>query len=322
MDTSSAWDWSSIGGEFAQSSAQSAREPPPEPSHTQPREARNPSTGQQYGPRTCRICFDTEQPKFPNEPTSIFGVRPTSKPTYVSDDPDLGRLLSPCKCKGSQKYVHEGCLNAWRLSNPTETRNYWQCPTCKFTYRISRLHWASALSSKWAQIALTLVILVLSIFTLGFIADPIFDLWNDPVGKISDTVTSVVTDIEAMKPPPYQEPTTWGEHFIKGFFSLGIVGIFKAMLAMSPWQWWNLRNSGVVNTGGRRQGTGRARVENISYVFVLIGALTFLMGIWRAVKSLSAVVLRNVSDRVLDVDEEDDAGDGAAPESDTARKTD
>ncbi|KAJ3518245.1 hypothetical protein NM208_g14588 [Fusarium decemcellulare] len=189
-----------------------------------------------------------------------------------------------------------------------EARNYWQCPTCKFSYRISRLHWSSTLSSKWAQIGLTFVFCILSIFVLGFIADPLFDLWSDPIGTIGETVTSVVTDIEAMRTPLPQEPTSWIEHFIKGFFSLGIVGLFKTMVSVNPFHWWQLRNSGIAG-GGRRQGTGRNRVENINLIFVLIGAFTFLMGIWKAVQKLSARVLKNVSDRVLDVGEDDDDDD-------------
>ncbi|KAH7247960.1 hypothetical protein FSOLCH5_002262 [Fusarium solani] len=325
MDARPTWNWSSVGDT-------SAQQHPAEPHPAEP-EARQPDTtprpepraaprNRRYGTRTCRICLDTEEPKFPPEPTTTFGIATSSsRPTYVSDDPELGRLLSPCKCKGSQKYVHEGCLNAWRLANPMEARNYWQCPTCKFTYRISRLHWGSALSSKWAQVGLTVFFCIMSIFILGFIADPLFDLWSDPIGTIGETVTSVVTDIEALKPPPPSEPTSWIEHFTKGFFSLGIVGLFKTMISVNPFHWWQLRNSGMAG-GGRRQGTGRNRVENINLIFVLIGAATFLMGIWKGVQKLSARVLKNVSDRVLDVgeddgddDEGDNANDGPSQES-------
>ncbi|KAM4066849.1 RING-variant domain-containing protein [Hirsutella rhossiliensis] len=269
-----------------------------------------------YGPRTCRICLDTEQPKYPSNVTSTLGFSSaSSRPSYVSDDPELGRLLSPCKCKGSQKYVHEGCLNSWRLTNPMAARNYWQCPTCKFNYRLARLHWASMLSSKWAQVALTLTVVVIGIFLLGFIADPILDLWFDPVGTISDTVSSVVADVEALKPSRHEEPASWTDHFAKGFFSLGFVGFVKSLVAMGPWQWLNLRTSGLLGSG-RRRGTGRARMDNFNLVFVLIGAFTFLMAIWKAVRAISTRVLNNVSDKVLDVSEDDDddeVGDEAGP---------
>lgn len=32
----------------------------------------------------------------------------------VEEESELGRLISPCKCKGTIKYVHIECLNEWR----------------------------------------------------------------------------------------------------------------------------------------------------------------------------------------------------------------
>ncbi|ODA83748.1 hypothetical protein RJ55_02264 [Drechmeria coniospora] len=274
-------------------------------------EARNRSCG----PRTCRICLDTEQPKYPTGLTSTFGISSaSSRPSYISDDPELGRLLSPCRCKGSQKYVHEGCLNSWRLAEPMAARNYWQCPTCMFNYRLARLQWASMLSSKWTQMALTLSVVVVGIFTLGFVADPILDLWLDPVGTISDTVTGVVSDAGTRQPLMQGEATTWAEHFAKGFFSLGLVGFVKSVVAMGPWHWLNLRSSGLMGSG-RRRGTGRARMDNFNLLFVMIGAFTFMMAIWKVVKALSARVLQNVSNKVLDVGAEDDDGEAGEEEA-------
>ncbi|KAG6006753.1 hypothetical protein E4U21_006738 [Claviceps maximensis] len=269
------------------------------------------SNRRHYRPRTCRICLDTEYPKFSSDMSSTLGISTaSSRPVYESDDPELGRLLSPCKCKGSAKYVHEGCLNAWRLTAPTATRNFWQCPTCKFTYRLARLHWATKLSSKWAQIALTVIVFIVSLFILGFIADPILDLWFDPVGSIADTVSSVVSDPDALRPPPYQESTTWLEHFTKGFFSLGLIGALKSFIAMGPWHWINFRPGGLFGSGGRRGRTGRSRMENFNLLFVAIGAFTFMMALWRFVKAMSARVLTQVSNKVMDVGDDDDDDDG------------
>ena len=316
MDPQPSWDWSSVpegtgaafssGRDTGQTNGATPRNPRPE---QQPQDTPRPEPNRRprYGPRSCRICLDTEHPKFPTGATTTLGISSaSSKPVYESDDPELGRLLSPCKCKGSQKYVHEGCLNAWRLANPTAARNYWQCPTCKFAYRMSRLHWASVLSGKATRVALTVIVLIMSLFILGFIADPLLDLWFDPFGTLTDTVANVITDIEALKEPPRHEPTTWSEHFAKGFFSLGLVGIAKSMFAMTPWQWFYYRGGGLMGGGGgRRAGTGRARAENMSWLFILIGAFTFLAAIWRFVNAMSTRLLRNVSDRVMDVGEDD-----------------
>ncbi|KAI8608035.1 hypothetical protein BC830DRAFT_1086506, partial [Chytriomyces sp. MP71] len=48
-------------------------------------------------PRMCRICFGGEGGDVEGTP-----------------EEDLGRLISPCKCKGSMKYVHLNCINEWR----------------------------------------------------------------------------------------------------------------------------------------------------------------------------------------------------------------
>lgn len=170
------------------------------------------------------------------------------------------------------------------------------------------------LGSKWSQIALTLVVLIVSIFILGFIADPIMDLWFDPVGAIADTVSGVVSDLDATEPLPYYEATTWLEHFTKGFFSLGLVGAVKSFIAMGPWHWLNFRAGGLFGSG-RRRGSGRGRMDNFNILFVLIGAFTFLMAVWKFVKALSARVLANMSNKVMDVGDDDDDGDGNEDET-------
>jgi len=68
---------------------------------------------------------------------------------YVNYESESGRLIRPCKCKGSSRYVHEQCLQQWRHSDRsyTSARHYWQCPTCGFRYRLQRLTWAKYISS-------------------------------------------------------------------------------------------------------------------------------------------------------------------------------
>ena len=48
-----------------------------------------------------------------------------------------GRLISPCKCSGSQQYIHESCLQRWRdedLNLATRDR----CEICKTDFQITR----------------------------------------------------------------------------------------------------------------------------------------------------------------------------------------
>lgn len=128
----------------------------PDPRHSSPHptqgdnQARNgePSRPRQkyWPPRQCRICLETVQPTYHPPFTKLPGILQFASPvTYESEE---GRLLRPCKCKGSSKYVHEGCLQSWRHADPAYgRRNYWQCPTCGFRYRLARLGWGHVVSS-------------------------------------------------------------------------------------------------------------------------------------------------------------------------------
>lgn len=107
-------------------------------------------TRQRYWkPRTCRICLETVNPTYhgPGDGmSSLPGIlRGGARVTYESEG---GRLLRPCKCKGSSRYVHESCLQEWRHADPAYgTRNFWQCPTCGFRYRLERMQWGRWISS-------------------------------------------------------------------------------------------------------------------------------------------------------------------------------
>ena len=181
--------------------------------------------------RTCRICLELVPPTFhTSEPTTLLPetLRPSPRVTYESPPGDGGRMLRPCTCKGTQKYVHEECLSAWRRQDPLQKRNYWQCPTCRYQYRLQRLTWGSWISGTAAQLTLTFLIFVTAMFMLGFVADPIINLYLDPVGTIATaggpTGSLLFED----------EPATWSEHFVKGLASLGLLGFAKFLLTLSP----------------------------------------------------------------------------------------
>lgn len=51
-------------------------------------------------------------------------------------DEELKRsdVIAPCKCSGTQKYVHRTCLESWREVNKNN-HLYSECQLCKFKYR-------------------------------------------------------------------------------------------------------------------------------------------------------------------------------------------
>ncbi|KAJ5540535.1 Zinc finger RING-CH-type [Penicillium frequentans] len=241
---------------------------------------------QSYSPRVCRICLETV---WPTVQPSEFLQRP--RLVYESSDPESGRLLRPCKCKGSSRYVHEGCLQSWRHANPGYgTRNYWECPTCGFQYRLERLTWARWISSTATQMTLTLAILLLTIFLLGFVADPVIELY---VGPLDDEYLEL------------DEDASWLEHFVKGFAALGLTSFLRALFTLSPPFW--IRGSGVVSNG---RSTGRNRAANLNWLVIVAGVATFLWTVYKGVRSWSKRTLQWAGEKVMDVplpeDEDED----------------
>lgn len=60
--------------------------------------------------KLCRICFDSE-----------------------SKD---NELITPCKCKGTSKYIHRSCLNKWIDLNYKNIDIKERCSVCNYKYRI------------------------------------------------------------------------------------------------------------------------------------------------------------------------------------------
>lgn len=230
-----------------------------------------PGTSGPGRPRTCRICLETVYPSARERPADEAtgadgGAGGAAAFEYVSDG---GRLLRPCRCKGTSKYVHESCLQTWRHSDPSYGRpHYWQCPTCRFKYRLERVRWAHLIGSLGAQIGLTAAIFLLAVYLLGFVADPLLTFYLG-----SDRFAPPAFDGGAFAAKSRGRKGSWAEHLLKGFATLGLVGFLKLFIA-SPWRWWNLRSAGMRS---RRSGSARGGLSDVVWIYVLVGISTFLI---------------------------------------------
>jgi len=64
--------------------------------------------------------------------------------------PELGRLLAPCRCRGTMRLVHLHCLNQWRQLAPSP-QSAVACDQCGYVYQFERTKLAELLlSSKGA----------------------------------------------------------------------------------------------------------------------------------------------------------------------------
>jgi len=212
--------------------------------------------------RKCRICFDTSAP--PYEPS-----------------PELGRLFSPCVCRGSSRYVHTVCLQTWRA---TSREASYTCPTCKYPYRLSRLKYASWITSTSTTFAATSAILLLIVWGLGFVSGPI----------LATYLVDVPENLELPVPRG-----GWAEHFLRGLASLGLLGFAKVMYLVGPGSWLNMRSSG--NLGGRE------RVSRLTWIVIALGVANFFVWLWKRVGEQVRSRMELVAVDVLDVGE---GGDG------------
>jgi hypothetical protein len=122
-----------------------------------------------------------------------------------------------------------------------------------------------------AQLALTFLIFLTTIFILGFIADPVIALCMDPWGSIFSIFnwgSRLGDDSDYYGFDRVENDKSWATHFTMGFASLGMLSVAKTMLT-SPIQIW-------IRSSGRRGTTGRDRLSNLSWMMILIGAATFV----------------------------------------------
>jgi len=131
------------------------------------------------------------------------------------------------------------------------------------------MNWGRWISSRSTQVGLTLTIFFTAIFLLGFVADPIINLYLDPYDTILHRRSALDDTLFE------ESDSSWTFHLVKGLASLGLLGFAKVLLTLTPWHLWNLRASGALGSQGRGA-TGRDRVANINWIVVMLGISTFL----------------------------------------------
>eukprot|EP01114_Cavostelium_apophysatum_P009945 TRINITY_DN23276_c0_g1_i1.p1 TRINITY_DN23276_c0_g1~~TRINITY_DN23276_c0_g1_i1.p1 ORF type:complete len:247 (-),score=27.00 TRINITY_DN23276_c0_g1_i1:552-1292(-) len=124
---------------------------------------------------------------------------------------DDGKLISPCKCKGSIKYVHIECLDRWRQTS-SNSQSYFQCENCHYKYNFSRPSYAQLMKSKIVLHVVTLLLLVFAVIICGY-------LW-----KLVEFLIS-------------EEETSWKDffwidlsHLMSGSVMVGILGSFQIFM--------------------------------------------------------------------------------------------
>lgn len=74
---------------------------------------------------------------------------------------DFDKLITPCKCTGTMRYVHVSCLNQWRLQS-ANPQSYVRCDQCSYIYQTRKTPLAPYLESKVVHTAISACALVLA----------------------------------------------------------------------------------------------------------------------------------------------------------------
>ncbi|CAG8582618.1 9814_t:CDS:2, partial [Scutellospora calospora] len=220
------------------------------------------------------------------------------------EEESLGRLISPCQCKGTMrlellKYVHVECLNNWRRRSQKKS-SFFQCDECKYKYAFRRTTIAKFATNEFVLTFVTLTLFAFCVFIGGFLAK--FLLYLYPVAEFGD---DYIAD-EFKYAPLFREPMEFSTifridyvHILLGFMFVGFVGFVQLLFSL---MWFGPFRFGPTGATGGRRG-----VDGITAVFftiiVAVGVLKAIYGMYKLVASASRRILERVELTILEVNE-------------------
>ena len=248
-----------------------------------------------YPTRICRICLEDVVPTVSFYPPGLPPAFQRPVVEYKNDD-EYGRLIKPCKCRGGMRYIHELCLKRSRTDS-VRPGSLWKCHQCGYQFNFQRLTLQRYLGSTTVSAAVTALVMLMIIFILGFIADPIINLYVDPY----DTLTGNEDFWSAVDIQNANEGISgWSLHFMKGLVSMGLVGFLKTAL-LNPFQWWNLRGTGWISArSSGTSATGRDRAASISWIAVVIGISSAFYFFYQWVQTIIGKTLQRIGNNIVD----------------------
>ena len=139
--------------------------PPTAPRSSEPPEAAAPTE------RVCRICFG---------------------------GPEAGILFSPCRCRGTSRFVHVNCLAAWRTISVGRS-SFHACDVCSFRYNTRRARWAPYLELQSPALVLAALMLSALVVAVSALAHVI----QRPLRSLSGTNISLLFYLNVRWLPPW-----------------------------------------------------------------------------------------------------------------------
>ncbi|KAF9285456.1 hypothetical protein BGZ68_003841 [Mortierella alpina] len=184
----------------------------------------------------------------------------------ADEEDTLGRLISPCLCKGSMKYVHVECFNAWRARSPKRESHY-KCDTCKYSFSFRRTSFARYLAHPLTVFALTVLVFAAAVFAAGFAMKLLLYLTLDEPHDFiypvdiddydADQLVQLRKEMYVFKTPDSLRAVFRIDktHMVFGSFFVSIIGFMQLLFSTI----WMGGGGGVFRVGGFGLGGGRRR---------------------------------------------------------------
>ncbi|KAJ3065245.1 hypothetical protein HDU98_011386 [Podochytrium sp. JEL0797] len=257
-------------------------------------------------PRYCRICFSSDTP----DPEQDALDNPDNEPM-----PDLGRLISPCKCKGTMKYVHLSCLNEWR-KRTVNNSSHFQCDQCKFKYTFERTKWAMVLRNGVLLMGMTVVAYLLLVILCGFLAKGI--IWMVIGNELKELNTVSMDDLEdeweELVLAVLSDPSLlsmWVVNWVHMSVGLMLLGFVGATYSVAGFGLYRVTGQMRRRRDGGAGGVGDGNGVLIAFMLI-VGILQTLWVVFKQVKMFSRRSLEMMESRILDIAEEEVVGEVVA----------
>ncbi|KAH9937040.1 zf-C3HC4-domain-containing protein [Fomitopsis serialis] len=254
-----------------------------------------------HSEKQCRICFEGE-------------------------DPQLGRLIRPCLCKGSMSHVHVKCLQRWRNTAANQSAFY-SCPQCGYRYHFVRTRVVGIATNPVviaavSSLLFTVLVLCSSFITTSLLSDDgdsilySYGFYN-PLEVIQNLVRATVNifiddrlldetvlqgsrgKVRPMhirtpaKPPGFIKRLV--RRFLLGLPVVGAGSIAHMLLSIPlPFHWLRLR-------GYTRGRDSRDFVALLMVAVVLMGAARALYKVYKLTEKLTKRLLLRAEDVILEV---------------------
>lgn len=268
-------------------------------------------TAEENEQKQCRICLDG-----------------------VNAEPELGRLIRPCLCKGSIRLVHVKCLQRWRTTSPSKSAFY-SCPQCHYQYRFARTRVVGIATNPvivggTSALIFTLLVILASFVTTFFMSSfeeptSYWGYWGiiTPYDVAHDLITAayrVIKDGDTFGlldddlplrdfpadgpiqfPAPGRKPgLVWRfiRRFLLGLPIIGAGSIVHMLLSapfLGPVHWL------ARYRGSRRRNNSRDLAAIVVIGLILLGTARALYKVYKLTEGMTKRVLLRAEDVILEV---------------------